>query len=145
MPWGYSYFEAIAGHPYTPGDPGWSAVFNGAYRCPVDRRSDRWSYGYNVYFELDANETDGSSWRRLSAIPRPAATVVFTELSDLTSADHAMAHFWVQFDAPPEVDPDRHRPGTGVVFADGHAQTRDFKTLFDFNSEVDCFDPQTAR
>ncbi|MBL8963339.1 MAG: type II secretion system protein [Phycisphaeraceae bacterium] len=144
-PWGYAFFEYLTGRAYSPGDAGWTDVFNGPYRCPCDRRRERWSYGYNVYFELTPAETGGRVWTRFTGIPRPSSTVLFAELSDLTSADHAMAHFWTDFGAPPEVDTDRHRPGSGVVFADGHACTLPFISVFDPRVGQDSFNPHTAQ
>lgn len=145
LPWGYAFFQDVAGVPYTGNDTAWRTVFNGLYRCPMDMRSERWSYGYNVYYELDDDETRGRTWRRIGLIPRPAATVVFAELGDTTTADHAMAHFWSQFHAPPEVDAARHGPTTGAAFADGHAQTLPFGDLFDADAGVDRFNPLTAQ
>lgn len=144
-PWGYAFFEDLTGRAYSHGDSAWADVFNGPYRCPCDRRRERWSYGYNVYFELTRDETGGRTWTRFSAIPRPAATVLFTELSDRTSADHAMSHFWTAFGAPPEVDTDRHRPGSGMAYADGHAITMPFTSVFDPRTGQDSFNPHTAR
>jgi len=145
-PWGYAFFESISGQPYEQQQEGaWEAVFNGPYRCPLDDREDRWSYGYNVYFELTKYETGGPTWRRISHTPRPHATVVFGELNDLTTADHAMAHFWVQFDAPPEIDATRHHDSTGGAFLDGHAESVRFLTLFDLSKDTDGFNPATAK
>lgn len=145
MPWGYAFFEHLAGRAYIAGDAEWSRVFNGAYRCPHDRERERWSYGYNVYYELAADETGGRTYRKLSLVPVAHATVNFCELLPHAGADHAMAHFWVQFNAPAEVDAQRHRPGTGAVFLDGHARTQAFTTLFDPAAGRDAFNPETAK
>ncbi|MBN8644558.1 MAG: prepilin-type N-terminal cleavage/methylation domain-containing protein [Planctomycetes bacterium] len=145
QPWGYAFFESLTGAPFRTKDAQWAGVFNGPYRCPLDRRTERWSYGYNVYFELAREETHWRTWRTLSALRSPARTVVFAELNNTTTADHAMAHFWTQFGAPPEIDGDRHRPGTGAAFADGHAESADFASLFDPDTGRDCFNPATAR
>lgn len=144
-PWGYAFFEYLTDRPYTAGDPSWATVFNGGYRCPLDRRRERWSYGYNVYFELTPEETGGPTWSRYSSIPRPSGTVLFTELSNQTTADHAMAHYWVLMAAPPEVDADRHRPGCAAAFVDGHAVVRPLTDLFELSQSRDAFDPRTAR
>jgi type II secretory pathway pseudopilin PulG len=144
-PWGYAFYEYISGAAYTAVDAGWEKVFNREYRCPMDPRRTRWSYGYNVYFELTAGETGARTWRRYSGVPRASQTVLFAELGNQSSGDHAMAHFWTQFDSPPEIDAQRHRPATGVVFVDGHAQTQQFDTIFDAALKRDCFNPHTAR
>jgi prepilin-type N-terminal cleavage/methylation domain-containing protein len=143
-PWGFAFFEFITDRAYTAGDADWSTVFNTNYRCPLDRRRDRWSYGYNVYFELTPDESAGRAYRKLTLIPRPVATVLFGELNETSSGDHAMAHFWTQFQAPPEIDAVRHKPGTGAAFADGHSETRAFDKLFSISTDRNCFDPEAA-
>jgi len=146
-PWGYAFYAYVTGRPYDRFDTGgWDSVFNGPYRCPLDGRRDaHWSYGFNVYYELSSAETLGPTWRKPTLIPRPFATVLFGEIGNLTTADHAMAHFWVQVDAPPEIDPVRHHGTTGVVFLDGHAVSTPFEDVFDRESETDNFNPATAR
>jgi type II secretory pathway pseudopilin PulG len=108
MPWGYAFFEYATTRRYEQGDVGRNAVFNGIYSCPADRRTDRWSYGYNVWFELTHDETGGKTYSRRGRAPNPPGTVLFCELSNLTSADHAMAHFWRTLSTPHEVDARRH-------------------------------------
>lgn len=144
-PWGYAFFEYVEGERYTQGDGRWGALFNGLYRCPSDRRTDRWSYGYNVYYELTAEETLGRTWRRFSQIPRPSGSVLFAELMPSASADHVMAHFWTQLNAPSEVDPDRHCKSTGVVCVDGHAACSPLTSWFDRSKSLDQFNPATAK
>lgn len=144
-PWGFLFYEDFTGQAYTGPGPAWDAVFNGPLRCPHDTRINRWSYGFNVYFELTSGETLGRTWRRITQIPDPSSTVLFGELGP-TTADHAMAHFWVQFNAPHEIDEQRHRhQGTGVVHLDGHAVSEPFSRFFDQPNEVDRFNPATAR
>lgn len=144
-PWGYAFFEYVTGSAYRDSDAGWLAVLNGPYRCPHDRRRERWSYGYNVYYELTTEETLGRTWTRNSLVPAPTASVVFGELLPTAGADHAMAHFWTQYSAPPEIDPRRHGDGTGVVYLDGHAASRPFSDIFDRPMQIDQFNPATAR
>lgn len=144
-PWGYAFYPYITGQDYVRADASWEAVFNAHYRCPLDRRQSRWSYGYNVYFELSTDETGGPSWRRATSAPMPSGTVLFGELNDLTTADHAMAHFWIRYNAPPEIDPTRHLGRTGVCFLDGHAESVPWTSVFDRDSQIDQFNPATAR
>ncbi len=146
-PWGYAFYPYLTGHSYDRFDTGgWSSIFNGAYRCPLDtRRDEHWSYGFNVYYELSSAETQGPIWRRISLVPRPFATVLFGEIGDLTTADHAMAHFWGQVNAPPEIDPARHLGTTGSVFLDGHAKSVPFEELFNRETETDNYNPETAQ
>lgn len=145
-PWGYAFYEYVTGTAYNEGANGaaWDGLFNGLYRCPHDARRERWSYGYNVYYELTAGETLGRTWTSLSKIPNPVASVMFGELLPTASADHAMAHFWTQFHAPSEIDPKRHGDGTGVVYVDGHAASKGFSSFFDRVSNVDQYNPATA-
>lgn len=144
-PWGYAFFEYVTGSAYTQSNAGWLTVFNGPYRCPHDRRTERWSYAYNVYYELTADETQGRTWTRLSQVPVTTASVLFGELLPTASADHAMAHFWTQFNAPPEIDPKRHGDGTGVVYVDGHAASKPFPSFCDHSLHVDQYNPATAK
>lgn len=145
-PWGYAFYPFVTGTDYDRFDTGgWESVFNGVYRCPLDPRDDaHWSYGLNVYYELSAGETLGPVWTRAPLVPRPFATVLFGEIGDLTSADHAMAHFWTRYDAPPEIDPARHLGRTGVAFLDGHATSVLFEDVFSLENGIDNFNPATA-
>lgn len=150
-PWGYAFYSYITGETFSgsTSSPNWLAVFNGPYRCPLDRRENGWSYGYNVYFELTREETQGRTWVKRCLVPFPSSTVLFGELlpSGSTShgADHMMAHFWTQYDAPPEVDVRRHRSSTGFAFLDGHAESVPFETVFDRSRSIDCFNPAMAQ
>lgn len=145
-PWGYAYFEFITGDSYssTTSREAWLEVFNSHYRCPLDRRLDRWSYGYNVYYELTQAETLGRTWNRRCTVPFPSSTVLFGELA-IGGADHAMAHFWTQFGTPPEIDAQRHGRATGVVFLDGHAASLPFESVFDRVTGINCFNPERAQ
>jgi prepilin-type N-terminal cleavage/methylation domain-containing protein/prepilin-type processing-associated H-X9-DG protein len=103
----------------------WTNLSGGVYRCPADKRVTPWSYGLNVYFELDPNDDDYAgqprTWRRLSRIPRPAGTILFAE--PLTLGDHIMPHFWMSLlDAWGEVDGRRHRLKSNYTFVDGHGE-----------------------
>lgn len=144
-PWGYAFYPYITGEEYVRADASWRAVFNSHYRCPADRRENRWSYGANVYFELTAEETGGPTWRRMTRAPMPSGTVLFCELSDMTTADHAMAHFWVQYNAPHEVEATRHMGRTVVCLLDAHAESVDVASIFDRELQIDQFNPATAR
>jgi prepilin-type N-terminal cleavage/methylation domain-containing protein/prepilin-type processing-associated H-X9-DG protein len=147
MPWGYAFYGSITGEPYTQTTPreAFLSVLNGPYRCPLDLREERWSYGYNVYFELSSAETGGRTWTKRCMVPFSSSTVLFGELLPSASADHAMAHFWTQFNAPPEIDPTRHGRSTGFVFLDGHASSVPFESVFDRESGTDCFNPSRAQ
>jgi prepilin-type N-terminal cleavage/methylation domain-containing protein len=147
LPWGYAYLPYInAEHEADR----FAQVQATHYRCPLDRRDAGQTYAYNVYFELSAQELDPASrsgWRRIDQTPRPCRTVLFGELLSSTSADHAMAHFWVQYDAPPEIDPSRHSKtnGSGYAFLDGRAAGMPLHKNFDQSAGVDNWNPATAR
>ncbi|MBX3404057.1 MAG: type II secretion system protein [Phycisphaeraceae bacterium] len=120
------------------------------YRCPLDRREFGQTYAYNVYFELGPQELEPGSrngWRRIDQTPRPCRTVLFGELLGATNADHAMAHFWRQFSAPPEIEPARHARagGSGYAFLDGQVGTAHLRKTFDIGLDVDNWNPVTAR
>ncbi|MEP0845286.1 MAG: prepilin-type N-terminal cleavage/methylation domain-containing protein [Phycisphaerae bacterium] len=162
MPWAFEFYSLLSGQRFRQPDDAWWQALNTYFHCPFDpRRSPvRWyetdvaaySYGYNVYFELTAAEVGGPpgsqrTWRLASQAPNPARTLVFGELkSDGSSmADHAMAHFWSQFGAPPEIDFDRHDPDSAYAFLDGHAVGMPFVRTFDPENEIDLWNPGTAR
>ena len=144
-PWGYAFFEYFTHEVFTSEDAAWHAVLNTHYRCPFDKRTERWSYGYNVYYELTTDETLGRTWRKFSQVPDPARTVLFGELVMNSVADHAMAHFWSQYQATPEIDASRHRGRTGVEYLDGHAESQSFAQTFEPVSHTDRWNPAVAR
>lgn len=162
-PWEYAFGRQISGGRVLDGSPLWWNLLNGLYHCPFDpRRSplrvgDRlrgvFSYGYNVYYELTGQETAtqpgqiGPTWRRLSQVPHPAATVLFGELHKESGpmVDHAMAHFWTLYDAPPEIATDRHDPDAGYAWLDGHASETPFRQTFDPDRDVNRWNPAAAR
>lgn len=120
------------------------------YRCPLDRRALGQTYAYNVYFELAAQELEPGSrhgWRRIDQSPRPCRTVLFGELLDDANADHAMAHFWTQFNAPPEIAPSRHAraAGSGHAFLDGRVAAMPLVKTFNAAAGMDNWNPATAR
>jgi prepilin-type N-terminal cleavage/methylation domain-containing protein/prepilin-type processing-associated H-X9-DG protein len=162
-PWYRSFFELLADRPYEGPTPEWRRVVDEHFRSPMDpRRSGEdaspfapeynGSYALNVYFELSPGETpDGRTWRRREMVPRASETVLFGEVAageSMTMArDHVMAHFWLGGMAPAggEIAIDRHRPGSGYAYLDGHAASERFDETFDEASGVDRWNPATAR
>jgi prepilin-type N-terminal cleavage/methylation domain-containing protein len=150
-PWAFALLPFIDGQgAISPGDPATNARLAAAtpehYRCPTDRaRVAGLSYGLNVYYELTGEETGGPTWRRLDQTPRPTATVLFGEMADFSSADHAMAHFWTQYNATPEIAPARHGRATVFAYADTHVAPAPFTDTFDLETEADDWNPATAR
>jgi prepilin-type processing-associated H-X9-DG protein/prepilin-type N-terminal cleavage/methylation domain-containing protein len=142
FPWG----RAIAGQVGQPLGS-WTNLLNGLYRCPCDRRKTPWSYGQNVYFELDPASDDytGSpqTWRRMAAVPLPSATIVHAEND--TAADHIMPHFWQSAPDAAEVAQNRHRNKSNYSFVDGHAEALEFSKTFSPERQIDSWNPSLAR
>lgn len=111
---------------------GMSALHNGVFRCPKAGKLARWSYGLNVYFELEeADDYRGrpKTWRKQTSLPQPTETILLGEVAD--GADHIMAHFWDQ-GMTSSVDKDRHGKDDRSVYgyADGHASVERFETTY---------------
>jgi prepilin-type N-terminal cleavage/methylation domain-containing protein/prepilin-type processing-associated H-X9-DG protein len=124
----------------------WTNLLNGIYHCPSDRRTTPWSYGQNVYFELGPDDDyigKPATWRRTMNMPRPTATVLHAE--NTSTADHIMPNFWVNLADTVDVAAQRHNGRANYNFADGHAQARRFREVFDPASGVDAWNPLTAR
>jgi prepilin-type N-terminal cleavage/methylation domain-containing protein/prepilin-type processing-associated H-X9-DG protein len=132
----------------------WTNLLEGVYHCPSDPRTKPWSYGQNVYFELDPNDDDyvGSpqTWRRAGLVPHPCASVLQAEASGSGSAmsegaDHIMAHFWMTLqDARAEVAATRHKGRSNYNFVDGHAAARELRATFDPATQLDLWNPCLA-
>jgi len=136
--------------------PAWNTAFSKFYRCPADRRDNlTYSYGKNVWFELDAGETGealgvarGPTYPTVMKIRRPAETIEFGELLSPSAEDHFMAHFWLMdtnIDAGMgetlEVDTKRHGGTSNYVYVDGHVQTQHFEETFDLKKHIDRWNP----
>lgn len=164
----YSYFDG-GEYDYHTGEPWWDdeswwRVCREHYQCPFDRRENpasrqglpfpipALSYGQNVYYELRAEEIDPQRWpglrsapyRKLPAIPMPAATVLFGELQDSSLTDHVMPHLWTLNGATPELDDTRHGASSGILYLDGHAGDGPLAMTYDPESGVDRWNPATA-
>ena len=138
LPWGRAVASSLGatGTSYTN-------LFRGVYRCPADKRATPWSYGQNVYFELnpDADDYVGrpTTWRRLAAIPRPAATILHAE--NASAADHIMAHFWMSPADATDVDTKRHGGRAHVTFVDGHAAPQRLRETYEPSNHIDLWNP----
>jgi len=127
--------------------PGWTNLFQGVYRCPSHRPKSPWSYGQNVYFELNPEADDylgsPSTWRRLSDVPRPAETLLHGEVPG--TADHIMSHFWTPENFASDADLARHSGRANYVFVDGHVAARRPREIWDPSRTVDVWNPHLAR
>jgi prepilin-type N-terminal cleavage/methylation domain-containing protein/prepilin-type processing-associated H-X9-DG protein len=140
MPWERSLAPYLGAGTST-----WTNLLQGVYHCPTDRRARPWSYGLNVYYELDANDDYAGSpqtWRRITQLHRPAVTVLFAENS--SSTDHIMAHFWFTAAEVADLASDRHQKHANYTFADGHAERLPLERVFD-PPQTDRWNPLTAR
>ncbi len=145
--WTFSYLPILG---EQEGSEGLTHAQATHYRCPLDRREQGQTYAYNVYFELAPAELEAGStsgWRRIDQTPRPCRTVLFGELQSSMGGDHAMAHFWRQYGAPPEVEVSRHgkTSGSGYGFLDGRVAAMHLQTTYDAAADVDNWNPATAK
>jgi len=147
----YVYRQLTWGRAVAPalGQPGaaWTNLWTGVYHCPADPRTQPWSYGLNVYFELDPDYDDyvGSpqTWRRTTRIPRPAATVLLAETPG--DVDHIMSHFWTTVADAADLAARRHKARSNGLFVDGHVEARPLERIYDPDSGVDAWNPSLAR
>lgn len=143
--WGYAILPFLGYPEATPNSPEWSRVFNTLYRCPNDRRTNGWSYGFNVFFELgpeDDYQGSPATWRKTASVPNPSRTILLAETTG--SADHIMAHFW-DSSTTPEVATHRHGTRSNYAFSDGHVSSLSFATTFSIPGVVDLWNPSLAK
>ena len=123
----------------------WTNLLTGVYHCPGDKKTEPWSYGLNVYYELGPDDDytgKPQSWRQASQVPKPTATILFAENN--SSADHIMPHFWMVPSDAEDVDSKRHRPKANYAFADGHSQLLPFARTY-APPHVDLWNPSLAQ
>ena len=123
----------------------WTNLFDSLYHCPVDDRTQTFSYGLNVYYELgDWDDYLGKpvTWRRVGLVPRPTASVLFAE--NASGADHIMPHFWMLLSDAEDVAADRHNEKSNYAFVDGHVESRRLTNTFDPDRLIDDWNPLTA-
>jgi prepilin-type processing-associated H-X9-DG protein len=122
------------------------------YWCPSDARANRryWSYGMNVWFELQSSETGelkgmarGPTYRKLKKVRCKSRTVMMGELQSNSMGDHMMAHFW-HVGGEVEVDQYRHLTVANYVWLDGHVSSVPFVETFDSTQDIDRWNPGTA-
>ena len=141
LTWGRAIARELAQDATT-----WTNLIQGVYHCPSDRRTAPWSYGQNVYYELNPDNDDyaGSpqTWRRVTSIPNPAATILHAETPG--SVDHVMPHFWLTAADATDVDQHRHQRRSNYNFVDGHSEAREFTTTYDPTRQTDQWNPLLA-
>jgi len=123
----------------------WGELLKNIYHCPKDQRPSVVSYGLNVYFELGPDDDYPgypATWRRRIDVTNPSSTILIAENN--SEADHIMPNFWSSPDDAVDVASDRHSGSANYVFADGHAEARDFITIYNPSENVDCWNPGTA-
>jgi len=139
--WGFALLPFLGYDRLSRTSPAWTTVFNGLYRCPEDRRTDGWSYGLNVYFELgpeDDYRGSPATWRKLGSIPAPSDTILFGEM--IGSVDHIMSHFWDE-GATPEVATNRHGGRSEYIFVDGHVDLLRLEATYCPARRLDLWNP----
>jgi len=152
MPWEYAVASRLdpTARPETGELP--LSLVDGVYRCPEDERHGKqgWSYGQNVWFELQPYElleltgtTDGPIYRYLRCVPTTSRTVLQAEIEVGGLADHVMAHTWY-LGGSPEVAAERHAGGANYLWVDGHVSVNRFDETFDLDNRVDRWDPGRA-
>jgi prepilin-type N-terminal cleavage/methylation domain-containing protein/prepilin-type processing-associated H-X9-DG protein len=137
QPWGRALAPYLGARGTT-----WTNLLAGLYHCPSDRRTTPWSYGLNVYFELGPDDDyrgKPQTWRRVTQVPRPERTILFAE--NASGADHIMPNFWTSASDAVDVASRRHGARANYSFVDGHAEARDFKTIYDPARQLDCWHP----
>ena len=141
LAWGRAIAPHLAQNAAT-----WTDLLSGVYHCPSDRRTTPWSYGQNVYFELDPESDDYTgapqSWRRAASIPHPAGTILQAETPG--SVDHIMPHFWTTSRDATDVDTRRHLRRSNYNFVDGHSEALEFGATYDPTHGVDLWNPGLA-
>jgi prepilin-type N-terminal cleavage/methylation domain-containing protein/prepilin-type processing-associated H-X9-DG protein len=123
----------------------WTNLLSGDYHCARDKRAAPLSYGLNVYFELgpdDDYEGKPRTWRRMTAVPNPSATILFAETA--SGADHIMPNFWSAPADAADVDSRRHLGRANYTFVDGHGEARKFETIYQPARQVDAWHPDKA-
>jgi prepilin-type processing-associated H-X9-DG protein len=106
--------------------------------CPADPKGQQRmtnhasSYTLNEYTAVDYVDPFGNaleSFRKLDTLPRPTATMIIFEISDLAGVnifnDHTHSRHWLQgwSSVLADIQPDRHGTSANYLFADGHVES----------------------
>jgi prepilin-type N-terminal cleavage/methylation domain-containing protein/prepilin-type processing-associated H-X9-DG protein len=141
-PWGRAIAADLGQNPVT-----WTNLLRGVYHCPADKRTDEWSYGQNVYYELNPERDHYAGkpdvWRKTGSVARPAATILDGE--NASEADHIMPHLWVSPVDTEDLDSRRHGEWANYSFLDGHSQARRLEAVFNPDHGIDLWNPSLAQ
>jgi prepilin-type N-terminal cleavage/methylation domain-containing protein/prepilin-type processing-associated H-X9-DG protein len=112
----------------------WTNLLRDLYHCPNDKQVGHLSYGLNYYVEVGEDDDypgKPQTWHKLSQVPKPSTTILYTEVS--VAADHVMPALGWQTaaDAANEVASQRHRQKSNYAFVDGHGELLLLRRTFD--------------
>lgn len=151
-PWGYAILPYLEGPSLDQVNQNLTGgTLNNNYRCPDDLREQRfWSYGKNVWFELEPSESgevlgvaSGPVYQYLRQIPSLSRTILVGEIDTGSLGDHVMAHYWPLGGAV-EVAATRHGSSANYLWVDGHVTTEVFSDTFDPKRNLDRWNPEKA-
>lgn len=151
-PWGYAILQYLEGPPLGEVNPTLTGgLLDNNYRCPDDLRDQRlWSYGKNVWFELEPSESGealglarGPVYHFLRQIPSLSHTILMGEIDTGSMGDHVMAHFWPLGGAV-EIAATRHDSVANYLWLDGHVTSEVFSDTFDASRNLDRWNPGKA-
>lgn len=151
--WSYAIRPYLEGETIVAGNLEGSRISK-MFRCPDDIRTDErlWSYGKNVWFELesadiaDALGTAEKVYPRIDDIPSTSMTILAGEIGKSGSMpDHVMANYWyLGVDPATEVTQTRHGTNANYLWVDGHVSGEVFSTTFDLARNLDRWYPGKA-
>ena len=152
-PWGYAILQFMEGQSPDKLNPQLTGgKLCNIYHCPDDVRGNLslWSYGKNVWFELQPSETgealglaQGPTYLYLRQVPSTSRTILMGELDDSSLADHIMADYWLM-GGTPEVAETRHGSVANYLWVDGHVTAEVFSNTFDMTRNLDRWNPGSA-
>jgi len=127
----------------------WNYFFNTYYRSPFDNETNPYlySYGLNVYFELDPNGDSypGSpkKWIRLQQVPNPSQTIALARIQPVLFADHFMCHMWTTPQAVKNaIYTDSHDDKANFGFLDGSVRRLAIEKTFDQERKINLWHPE---
>ncbi len=151
--WSREVLPYLSKYSNTPSTTEWSQAVKTFLRCPIDERTNAnvWSYGLNVFFELDptGDDYEGSpaTWRRLVNVGNPSQTILLAESrNNSVNIDHFMAQNWDTLAAAANaVDSTRHGKTSNFVFVEGHAESLTLDRTYNPSTKVNCWNPSLTR